>query len=43
METDAETHSQTLGGAWGNPVEDGEEELKEARGQRHPEKTYRIN
>lgn len=36
METDTETHSQTLGEAWGNLVEDGEKGLKE------PERTRTL-
>jgi hypothetical protein len=28
MKTNAEIHSQTLKGAWKNPMEDGEDELK---------------
>jgi hypothetical protein len=37
METDTETHSQILGRAWGNPVEEGEEELKESEESKTPQ------
>jgi hypothetical protein len=44
---DAEIHSQTLGGAWGNPKEDGGRRIKDRRrsqrGQGHYKESHRTN
>jgi hypothetical protein len=40
METDAETHSQRLGRAWGNLKGEVEEGLQEQRGQGHHKRLH---
>ena len=42
METDVETHSQTLG-ELRNTVEEGDKGYKQPEGSRHYKKMYRIN
>jgi hypothetical protein len=39
METDAETHSKTLSGFWGNPVGEGGEGLKGPKGSSIPQES----
>ena len=38
METDVETHSHLLTGAWGNPVKDGEKDFMSQKGEGHGKK-----
>jgi hypothetical protein len=43
METDAETHSQTLVRAWGILCKRGKMDSGSQRGQEQQKKTYKIN